>query len=277
MNRMKTHQTTKNNHWLTQLDTLKLTLPLALALSLALPFGISSAMAAQSKIDVVVKPDKNNPKIEQVYVKSYKNGRLVEQNISQFKHPHHITTEVGDWLVSDDGRYAMFSHYDYPPNKIVVYDLKNNRRISEFKPEYAGDLRWTGNNLVVLTYGCGTMCGYMRIFNIKGMLLNEIWLSETSYSPDGKYVAMYPGSSMSGSRELRIYRFDPIKGVKQVFNREKFAGIPEEAYISNVKWLSNNRLTAEFEIPYYLLETDENGEIDESNQPKYEKVIQLPK
>ncbi|WP_227430184.1 hypothetical protein [Psychrobacter sp. I-STPA6b] len=240
-----------------------------------LSLSVLPSLSVQAQTQLVVKPDRNNPNIEQIYAQDYHNGRLVERNISQFTHPHHITTEIGDWLVSDDGRYAMFSHYDYPPNKIVVYDLKNNHRVSEFKPEYAGSLRWTGNNLVVMTYGCGTMCGYMRIFNIKGMLLNEVWLSETSYSPDGKYVAMYPGTSMSGSRELRIYRFDPIKGAKQIFNRENFSGIPEDAYISNVKWLSNNRLKAEFEIPYYLLETDENGEMDESNEPKYEKVIQL--
>ncbi len=110
------------------------------------------------------------------------------RNLTKFSHPHHIYAAK----VSPDGKFLMVWHMDYPPRKVSIYRLEDNRKISTFEPGAGGWMGWAAHGLLFHRFGAGTNTALWRVYTKQG---RELWRGFTSgalLDASGRYVLSFP-------------------------------------------------------------------------------------
>jgi hypothetical protein len=87
-----------------------------------------------------------------------------KSQLTHFKNPHHIYEPS----ISPSGNYALVWHMDFPPRKMMTFDLRTKKMIAEFSPGVAGQLDWTAEDRIVIFSGCGSSCVIASIFDLTG-------------------------------------------------------------------------------------------------------------
>lgn len=95
--------------------------------------------------------------------------------------------------VSSDGRWAYVWHRpDHQAQRVSVYDVAARERISTFTPGYGGELRFDTAGDLVHTWGCGTSCANLRVYDRAGRIRTERFAARIDVSPDGDHAVYAP-------------------------------------------------------------------------------------
>ncbi len=108
-------------------------------------------------------------------------------NITKFK----PWVEIKDLQISSNNNYVFFR---YKPKgkayKLVCYELNTLNKIAEITPGYGGTFKWNKQNQILHTWGCGTNCANLRVYNTQ---LEDVFYSFSTggfkFSPDKTKVA----------------------------------------------------------------------------------------
>lgn len=113
---------------------------------------------------------------------------------------------IVDFEVSLDSSYCFVRHKPNKPNTpylLTLYNLKTFQKIKEIIPGYGGDFKWTNNSQIIHSWGCGTNCANVRLYDLQ---LKEIFYTLSSggfkYSPEKNFLVQL---SMHGDK---IWVFD---------------------------------------------------------------------
>jgi len=163
--------------------------------------------------------------------RSLKNIYHGNKNLTGFTHPH----EIVKYQTSPNGKWAFIWHYDYPPMKLRIYNMQKDKLIKDFEPGYGGGLRWTAYNDLVHSWGCGSSCTMMAIYDIQGRTIFSGVYNKIDFSPGNKYMATFP---MIFGPDPFIYIYD-LKDLKQVYKSSK-----DDNYemLFNIEWEGDETL-----------------------------------
>jgi hypothetical protein len=89
---------------------------------------------------------------------------LGDAQLTHFKNPHHIY----DMSISPSRKYALVSHMDFRPTKIMTIDLATRKVLADFAPGFAGENSWTAEDQIAIVAGCGAGCSMAAIFDVSG-------------------------------------------------------------------------------------------------------------
>jgi hypothetical protein len=145
--------------------------------------------------------------------------------LTHFKQP----TEIWACELSPDERYALVWHMSYPPLRISIYRTDTRKRVSQFVPGYGGGLSWTKDNTILHSWGCGTECNEMAVYDVHGKTIAEVGFSGFDESPDQQFFVTYSSvCSLEGS-PIRIRE---TASLREVCSTEQ----PTNTQISDVTW-----------------------------------------
>ncbi|MCT4639472.1 MAG: hypothetical protein N4A72_17335 [Bacteroidales bacterium] len=108
-------------------------------------------------------------------------------NITQFE----PWVEVRDLIVSPDSTYFFYRYKrEGKAYRLVTYKLESLKKVSEVIPGFGGHFEWNIRNQILHSWGCGTNCANLRVYN---SALKEIFFTLSScgfiYSADKTRVA----------------------------------------------------------------------------------------
>jgi hypothetical protein len=89
---------------------------------------------------------------------------LGKTQLTRFKNPHHIY----DISISPSRKYALVSHMDFRPTKIMTIDISTRKVLADFAPGLGGEIDWTAEDRVMIRAGCGASCMVAAIFDTAG-------------------------------------------------------------------------------------------------------------
>ena len=167
-----------------------------------LVFNFSYAQNKDVRIEL------HNRALYDVYVT--KNGK--DYNLTNFAQWENIE----DLKISFDKKYFFFRHKPAKGKsyRLALYNFKNLNKFVEMTPGFGGVFEWNGLNQIIHTWGCGTNCTNLRIYDIN---LKKIFFSLSSggfkLSPKKDIVIQY---SMRGNKfwlfDLRTLKNGILKG-----------------------------------------------------------------
>jgi hypothetical protein len=104
--------------------------------------------------------------------------------------------------ISASGHWAFVWHVSHPA-QILVYDLTIHQRAMSFEPGFPGELRWTHGDTLLHTWGCGTDCQMLRLYDTKGTVLFEGSAGMHTESPSMRFMLTGPANP-SANEDLRL-------------------------------------------------------------------------
>jgi|GEM_PF-4777462 len=116
------------------------------------------------------------------------------QNLTQFDRRQHIY----DYSLSEDTSKVFIWHMAEAPRQLSIYDTETGQMMTRFSPGFGGSIHWTKQNNLIHTFGCGTGCGMVRLYDSNGLLLRDDVFETMDYSIDhGLLVSgpLYPGDN----------------------------------------------------------------------------------
>lgn len=108
-------------------------------------------------------------------------------NLTRFK----SWERIKDLKVSPDKKYFFFRHKADKGGafRMTMYDFKSLKKIAEIVPGFGGDFEWNSQNQILHSWGCGTNCSNLRVYNSK---LKEIFYTLSTggfeYSPQKNVI-----------------------------------------------------------------------------------------
>jgi len=195
----------------------------ALILLFLLSFQMVS-YAASGQTLVEIRPHNElHKRIYQVYYDVFVTRSAKPVNLTKFG----PWEEIIDFAVSPDSNYCFVRH---KPNKtktayrLTLYDLRTFRKIKEIIPGYGGSFEWNNNLQILHSWGCGTNCANLRVYNLQ---LKEIFFTLSSggfkYSPQKNFAVQF---SMQGDK---IWVFD-LRSLKSNSLPKTYAATIETGY-----------------------------------------------
>lgn len=130
--------------------------------------------------------------------------------------------EIKDLKISQDGKFFFFRHKS-PKQKayqLSVYDFENLYKHGSIIPGFGGSFEWNNLNQIIHSWGCGTNCSYIRVYDVS---LKELFITLSSggfkQSPKGDFVIQF---NMFGN-QFWIYDLKTIEkeSIKVFFEEEK--------------------------------------------------------
>lgn len=131
--------------------------------------------------------------------------RVVRGDRTMFEHRFAGPQQICDAQESPSGNYLLVWHCDRPPRKLKIFRLTDGALLADFAPGYGGDLRWTLGDKVLHSWGSGTGCQNIRVYDVAGGLLHHESVTGHVLTSRGYFVT-FP--TLSVARDLRIRKFD---------------------------------------------------------------------
>lgn len=108
-------------------------------------------------------------------------------NLTQFEQWVNLT----DLKINPDSTFFFYRYKRKGKSyRLVTYEFKSLKKLSEIVPGYGGDFEWNLNNQILHSWGCGTNCTNLRIYD---STLKEIFFTFSSggfiYSPNKTRIA----------------------------------------------------------------------------------------
>ncbi len=108
-------------------------------------------------------------------------------NLTQFE----PWVELRDIKVSPDSSYFFYRYRrEGKAYSLVTYELESLKKVSEIVPGYGGSFEWNSKNQILHSWGCGTNCTNLRVYDFN---LETIFFTLSSggleYSPDKTRIA----------------------------------------------------------------------------------------
>ncbi len=105
-----------------------------------------------------------------------------------FRYPFDRPQHIHDVEVSPSGYYVYLWHSPKPPRRLKIFRLTDKKLVADFVPGYGGALLWTTGDKLMHTWGCGTACQSIRVYDIAGGILHEEVASGSELTEFGYYV-----------------------------------------------------------------------------------------
>lgn len=117
----------------------------------------------------------------------YKHGNAI--NITTYPSWENII----DFGVSADENYLFVLHRadSQRSNMLSIYNIEKKRLIAKIKPGYGGEFRWITGNHIFHTWGCGTNCYSVVVYD---SLLLSIPLPKMNLDDMSGYCTVSPGN-----------------------------------------------------------------------------------
>ena len=126
----------------------------------------------------------------------------------KFETSQHIYTREE----SPSGHYLLVWHMDTPPRRLKIFRLTDGVMVSDFVPGFGGRLQWTYGDKILHSWGCGTDCQFIRVYDIAGGVLHEESVTDHLLTPRGYYV-VYPALKIV---DQAVYTYNVNTGEKTV-------------------------------------------------------------
>lgn len=150
--------------------------------------------------------------------------------LAQFASPQELK-DISDFKASPDGKYLLIWHDRPRPRKVSIFDLTTLKRVSQFTPGAAGELRWTAADTMIHTWAIDKAREY-RVYDVQGKKLQTGKFPALDVSPGGTWLVKYaphpaPGDSLH-VLDLRSLKEIPVEQAKEI------------ASVSDVNWPSGD-------------------------------------
>jgi hypothetical protein len=123
--------------------------------------------------------------------------------------------------VSQDGHWAFVWHFAHPPQVVSIYDLGTHQRAVTFEPGFGGDLRWTHGGTLLHTWGCGTSCQMLRVYDTKGTVIFEGSAGLHSESPSMRFMLTGPADP-AANEDIRLVDLESAQVIS--VNKDRASG-----------------------------------------------------
>jgi len=125
-----------------------------------------------------------------------------------------------EFEVSRDNKYlfALHRRNNKVSNILSVYNIEKRALIREIKPGFGGDFQWVIGNKILHTWGCGTNCYSIHVYDT---LLSEIPLPKmTANDMSGDFVLSPKRSNMTFiSMYCNSYSILDLHDMKEITHR----------------------------------------------------------
>ena len=173
--------------------------------------------AAVVTADVVVDRDGKLPVIRVV-----REGKTVFEY--RFKTQQHIYARKE----SPSGYYLLVWHMDYPPQRLKIFRINDGKMVADFVPGFGGQLQWTYGDKIFHSWGCGTNCQTIVVYDIAGGTLHSDAVSGIIMTSRGYYI-VYPTVAPTS---LPVYKYDVNTGAKTIL-RDSLPTHPQSVRIDD--------------------------------------------
>lgn len=114
---------------------------------------------------------------------------VVRQGKTIFEHRFKMPQEIHEAIESVSGQYLAIWHHDYPPRRLKIFRLTDGKMLADFVPGFGGNLMWTRGDKLLHSWGCGTNCQNVSVYDIAGGTLRNDTTTGHILTPDGYYLA----------------------------------------------------------------------------------------
>jgi hypothetical protein len=148
----------------------------------------SSSVFSQPKVEILFNYKRGSYKGSYYDVIVTKNG--VKKNLTWFK----PWDEVNETILSPDNKYLLVRHKPQHGRSYLLsmYNLETMKLMKTMAPGHGGEINWNTNHQLVHSWGCGTNCANVLVYDVQ---LKPIFYTLSSggfyFSPDYRYVVQF--------------------------------------------------------------------------------------
>lgn len=133
--------------------------------------------------------------------------------------------------ISPDGRWAFVWYREArPPLQLAIYALRSMRRTARFMPGFGREMHFTPKGNIVHTWGCGTSCAMLALYDVHGKKLLGTGGSGVDVSPTRRFAMTGP-SLYAADEPVVIYDIDTGR---RVFTKVRPSDNP--FVVNKVRW-----------------------------------------
>lgn len=110
---------------------------------------------------------------------------------------------------SPSGHYLLVWHMERPPRRLKVFRLTDGAMVADCAPGFGGRLQWTHGDKILHSWGCGTNCQNVCVYDITGATLHEENVTGHILTRRGFYI-VFPTVHVAARKG--VYKYDVNTG-----------------------------------------------------------------
>jgi len=130
--------------------------------------------------------------------------RVEDEGKVVFVHRFDRPQNLHETALSPSGHYVLIWHDERPPRRLKVFRVDDGKLLADFVPGFGGQMRWTLGDKILHSWGCGTNCQNIRVYDIAGGTLHEENVSGHKLTAWGYYIT-YPTVRAAADRSVSKY------------------------------------------------------------------------